>query len=565
MRSFGKNKKVSSGLDKISCAAPATVCDSSGNIWAAWYAGSAGSRDIYLANLAEGAGSFGGSILLTADPADQCNPAIAMGGSDKLYVIWQDNRRGNWDVYMSSSADGISWSTASRVTDSNNSEINPAIAIGSAGGAAVAWQDDRAGNQDIYVASSSDGFATSLRITSHGANQVEPAIAVGSDNTIYVVWTDYRNGAADIYGAASNNGWNNVAVVSKTGNQSSPVIAAEADGSILHLLWVDDTPGNKDVFYAATDGLPGSPLVGSSIIDDSSGADQLEPAIAVTAYTGNNLRVFACWQDWRNVDSSSADTDIYFVEITSDGGTNVFVDDDGVNADQSKPAMGVDRYGYPYIVWGDSRNKNPQAYYAGSTYVASEPLACQPVVASSGAIVGTDPANITSPDDVSVVVPPGACSCNVQITISTIVNPPEFEVQYLAAYDFGPSGIQFNEPVTITIPYTVAESQGSAAPYWYDSLTGTLMQQGITDIQDIVISATLHALSFKTTHFTPFYVVQKTSGGGGGGGGGGGCSVWLTGQGNIAEHLLPYAVLAALIIVLRQWDRKKHRGIRTAK
>jgi len=175
-----------------------------------------------------------------------------------------------------------------------------------------------------------------------------------------------------------------------------------------------------------------------------------------------------------------------------------------------------------------------------------------------GAIVGTSPANIDSVDDVSVVVPPGACSCDVQITISRIVNTPELTEHCLAAYDFGPSGLQFDEPVTITIPY--AYSGAAAQPYWFDSLTATLTQVGITDVQDIVISSTLHALSFKTTHFTVFYVMPgSTSGGGGGGsGGGGGCALSNSHEGSVAGFFLPYGALALLMFILK-WRDGRHK------
>ncbi|GAF75805.1 unnamed protein product, partial [marine sediment metagenome] len=250
----------------------------------------------------------------TDNTNDQCNPAVALDSSDKLYVVWQDNREGDWDIYISTSVDGISWSTETRVNDPNeDNQVNPAIVIDgqSPNQAHVVWQDDRAGNQDICIATSSDGFATKTvsQITTDSFDQTEPSVTADADNTIYVVWTDGRNGSNDIYGAASNNPWTNVAIVSNANNQSSPTIAAESVGSILHLLWVDDTLGDKDIYYASSNGLPGSPLTGSSIIDDTSGADQLDPAIAVTGSKGNNLKVFACWQDWRNTD-----TDLYFAD-----------------------------------------------------------------------------------------------------------------------------------------------------------------------------------------------------------------------------------------------------------
>jgi len=132
----------------------------------------------------------------------------------------------------------------------------------------------------------------------------------------------------------------------------------------------------------------------------------------------------------------------------------------------------------------------------------------------------------------------------------------------LSGCDFSPSGIVFNQPVTITIPYAVSNAH-SATPYWYNSLSGALSQQGITDIQDIVISPTLHALSFKTTHFTPFYLLFSSAGAAaaGGGGGGGGCALSTIGGGSIVEFLLPYLGLAAIIVTLRLRDHKTRQVI----
>jgi hypothetical protein len=183
------------------------------------------------------------------------------------------------------------------------------------------------------------------------------------------------------------------------------------------------------------------------------------------------------------------------------------------------------------------------------------------LVTAAGATVGTDPAAIDEPTDVSIIVPAGACQSDVQITIAEILNPQAFPVECLGSYDFGPSGVDFDEPVTVTIPYRYAGTGGSAVPYWYDGLTGALSQQGITDIENLDISPELNALRFKTTHFTAFYLVaDNVSVSTDGGGGGGGCSVSATGTGSPAEMFLPYSIVAIVMTVLRRRDRKR-RGV----
>ena len=565
MLSFGRNKKVNSSSGLLAKGAPSTAADSAGNIWAVWHAGAAGSRDVYVGKLTADADSFGSSAQLTNSTADQCNPAIAIGSDNKLYVVWQDNRGGTWDVYISTSSDGAVWSAERPVIDANNNQVNPAVAVDnlSPNRAHVVWQDDRNGNQDIFIAASSNAFLTSTisQITTNIADQTEPAVAVDSSNVVYVVWTDGRGGSSDIYGASSGSGpWTNVPVVNNAGNQSSPAITAQSQGSILHLLWVDDRSGNRDIYYATSTGLPGSPLSGSSIIDDTSGADQLAPAIITNGSTGDDLRIFACWQDRRNITTNGGDTDLYLAELTSDLRTNIFVGDDDTNSDQSESAMGIGEYGRPYLVWTDGRGANAEIYYAGSTFIEPVALKAKDVSASSGATVGTTPA--TGVDDVSVVVPPGACLYDIKITISKIKNPEAFATQCLGSYDFGPSGMEFSQPVTVTIPYAVSSSGTSASAYWYNSLTGALSQQGITDVKNLQISSTLYALRFTTTHFTPYLLLEDngTESGGGGGGWGGGCSISAGGEANFVEFLLPYIGLTIVMVVLKLRDRRNQKA-----
>jgi hypothetical protein len=358
--------------------------------------------------------------------------------------------------------------------------------------------------------------------------------------------------------------------VTKAAGQSSPAIAVESAGSVLHILWVDQTSGNSDIYYASSNGLPSSPLTGTNLIDDTSGAEQTSPAIAVTGSTGSSLRVFVCWADERNVSGGTSDTDIYMVQANVGSGTNVLISNGSANSNQTEPATGTDRYGYPYIVWTDGTNTNSQIYYAASTYLQPAALTSKQITASSGGTIGTDPNAITGPDDASIVAPAGACPHDVTISITKIENPQEFAVRQLSSYDFGPSGVEFSRPVTVTIPYTVASSGTSPSAYWYDSLTGALSQQGITDIEIIELSASLHALRFKTTHFTAFYVVFATGAtagaAGGGGGGGGGCSMSPhqgaerpDGQSNAVEFLVPYLGLAVVMVVLSLRDARNCR------
>lgn len=560
MWAFGPNRSASWGPVGADKGHPATVCDSRGTVWAVYHAGPSGQRDIYLSSMAADAGTFSGPIQLTADVGDQSFPDIAVGSDDTLYVVWQDSRRGNWDIYGQTSTDGVHWSTATRITTSDAHQTAPALAVGCQLPSIVyvAWQDGQAGHEDIYMASSSNGFATNstTRVTSDATDQTAPDIAVDLAGTVYLAWTDARNGSNDIYGADSATGpWANVALVTGAGQQHSPALATEATGSVLHLVWVDEAAGHGDVRYACSNGMPATPLAGIDIVDDTSDTSQLEPTVAVVGSTDAALEVFVSWQDWRNMGPGNIDSDLYFVDVETGDETNVLVGDGETNSPQSEPALGVDQLGYPYVVWTDSRNVNREIYYAGSTRMDPAPLTSGTITAAVGGTVGSlSPAGV---GDVSVAIAGGASPHDVDVSISEMQNPPSVSSEAILVYEFSPSGLEFSEPVTITVPYAVADfPDGTPTPYWYDTQTGTLSQQGISNIERIEISATVRAVRFRTTHFTPYGLFEAAAGDGGGGGGGG-CALAPVGQqGDVLGCLLPYLAVIGVVVALRCRDRR---------
>jgi len=520
MRTFGVNQLICRGIPDEPQVSAKAVSDSSGNLWAVSEIGQPGGRDIYIYKLPAGEISFAPGVRISDSPSDECHPSIALDSSGRIYVCWQDNRRGNWDIYGATAVDGVNWSEAVRITKLDSDQISPALAGDpqQSGSVYVVWQDNRSGNQDIYLTTLNDNFAgqSEIALTSDSADQTEPALAIDNNHTIYVVWMDERNGNADIYGAASNLSWSNIPLVKAGYDQASPAMAVEPLNGGVHLLWTDNTTGNRDIMYAATNNLAGGPLTGTSIVDDTTGADQFAPSIALAPGSATAMRIFACWQDERNSRPARRDSDIYFVELSGDSlslGTNIFVPDDGCFACQRNPVICTGLKGQSYLFWIDDRDKSSGLYYTCSTVIQDNPLATATIDSAAGGIVGALPDNIQAPEDVSLVIPPGAFWSDVTVNIWQVEHPQSSsgDLAILAAYELGPSSrLEFPLPVTVTIPYDVSEiGPVKVWPYWLNPRTGLLCQSGISDIQELSLTETLKAIRFKTTHFSQYVIGRK--------------------------------------------------------
>lgn len=164
------------------------------------------------------------------------DPSIDLAADGTVHVAWADlagrrsgcascpqQRRPDADIaYATLSPQDAGFSSNARVDDTGDglltqdrvgfsSQWRPALATDPIGGRLVAvWQDLREGNNDIYLASSSNGGTTwgpNQRVDDTGtgmSNQFRPDIAVGVDGSSIIVWQDDRGGSDDIYMAA---GW----------------------------------------------------------------------------------------------------------------------------------------------------------------------------------------------------------------------------------------------------------------------------------------------------------------------------------------------------------------------
>lgn len=133
---------------------------------------------------------------------DQLLPSLAASG-EELYLVWQDGRDGDFDVYFAASADAYA---NLALTDTGSDAIEPALAVG-ASAVHVAWEDySGTGAPNIRYRRSPDQgvtFYPDVRVDSDptGAGQVTPEITLVGGRGPLVVWTDARLGDPDIVAA----------------------------------------------------------------------------------------------------------------------------------------------------------------------------------------------------------------------------------------------------------------------------------------------------------------------------------------------------------------------------
>jgi hypothetical protein len=184
-------------------------------VYAVWQDERNGDSDIYFAYSNNGGDTWSPNQLLSIDPptslaADQSNPSITVGPDSlhSIYVVWQDRRNNNDDIYLTRSDDGgLTWGNNYFVTDdpqmTEQDQVAPSVGVGLGSppyfgsehdDVFVCWEDWRdPDHPEIYVARSLDrgatfGIDTPVSLPAKESYRIEPTMEVSTSIDIAYVF-----------------------------------------------------------------------------------------------------------------------------------------------------------------------------------------------------------------------------------------------------------------------------------------------------------------------------------------------------------------------------------------
>ncbi|RLF35714.1 MAG: hypothetical protein DRN03_04780, partial [Thermoplasmata archaeon] len=137
---------------------------------------------------------MGNTYYIANSTSDECKPDIS---EDDRAVVWQQRNESDWDIcytYLVYDGNGkpVVSSQYKHVIEKDGDQKDPSISGSITEGYKIVYQDDRNGNWDIYLYDTSNG--SEIQITTDRKHQILPRISGD-----IIVWQDNRNGNWDIY------------------------------------------------------------------------------------------------------------------------------------------------------------------------------------------------------------------------------------------------------------------------------------------------------------------------------------------------------------------------------
>ena len=270
------------------------ILASENNIYVTWaFTVTTTDYDVLFSKSTDGGATFTTPVNLSNTVRDTGLPQMTVSGNN-IYITWENNGRGNFDVFVAKSTDsGNTFSTPVNVSKNPKSSGAPQI-VASGNDVYVAWMDDTPGNYDVFVAKSTDNastFGTPVNVSNNTSDSGYQQIAL-SENNLYVAWTDTISDINyDVLVSKSTNGGATFTTpinISKNAGASGwPQVVVSGN---IYVIWEDITTGNYDILISkSTDGGAtfDTPVNISNTKDDSNFKQMV--------LSDNNI--YVVWQD----------------------------------------------------------------------------------------------------------------------------------------------------------------------------------------------------------------------------------------------------------------------------
>jgi hypothetical protein len=303
-----------------------------------------------------------GGTLISAHAHSQQVQGAVSDGAGGAFIVWRDFRDDNWDIYVQR-IDGLGeavWTYGGiPASAASGAQIYPRMIADGSGGVIITWQDARGADADVYAQrlDSAGNFLWApdgVAVCAAAGDQEYPELASDGAGGAIIAWSDERGGGADVYAQrVGSNGtvrWtvNGIAVSAATGNQQYPMLVDDGEGGAV-VAWRDGRFGNEDIFIQRVTSHGDVMWTADGVVVCTEAGSQRSPRLL--RYEA--ALTFVTWEDNRG-----GDWDIYMQRFDASG------DDEwktggivlcATTGDQYDHSMVRDTGGGAIVTWKDSR------------------------------------------------------------------------------------------------------------------------------------------------------------------------------------------------------------------
>jgi hypothetical protein len=297
---------------------------------------------------------------------------IAPDGAGGAIIAWFDQRAGTFRVYAQriDASGEVRWTADGEpVSLSTWEQRYPSVLTDGAGGAIIAWSENRGLGYDVYAQRfdplgaklwNTDGVPICWEL----GNQERPKLVIDGVGGAVVAWMDNRVADTGVYAQRLNSSgtvlWDTlgIALCTAVGNRQDHVITTDRMAGAI-VAWEDYRDGNADIYIRRVDALGTAQWTADGVALCTDPMSQRYPAIVSDNWNG----AIVTWQDYRD----TTESDIYAQRVNYNGATQWTADGEVISdewSDERYPVITTDGVAGAIIAWQDGRSGTGWDIYA---------------------------------------------------------------------------------------------------------------------------------------------------------------------------------------------------------
>lgn len=299
---------------------------------------------------------------------DELYPQVLQDLIGGAYVIWQDNRSGNFNIYaqrVDALGNAMFTKEAIPICPSQSGQVFPELASDGAGGFIAVFYESRDNVESVYAQRINPEGKRMWRqdgilVSRQKGTSWFPKILSDKDGGAYIIWADKRSGNSGIYSqhldGNGNKTWKDegIEICGIPSNKENFQIAANGEKG-FYVVWDDNRQGYEGVYLQQID-------PSGKILFDPSGKfiakrtkEKNTPQVAADGENG----AIVAWSD-----PYAGDLDIYAQRVSPGG--QVMWGDGGIpvvqlRGSQDNPRLISEDGGF-YVTWEDKRNSKNEVF-----------------------------------------------------------------------------------------------------------------------------------------------------------------------------------------------------------
>jgi len=139
-------------------------------------------------------------LLSSATNLNFCWPKIASDNEGNVYVVWEDNSKGNMEISFRKKINGGDWEDIENISNSSQTSIQPTIAVDrESEDIYVAWDESVKGIWEIFLKSYQDeDWSEAINLSNSSATSGMPNLSVDASGGVHLVYADKYKGHFEV-------------------------------------------------------------------------------------------------------------------------------------------------------------------------------------------------------------------------------------------------------------------------------------------------------------------------------------------------------------------------------